>query len=306
MRLCSIDIGTNSTVLTIAEIIEDDVSELYAESQATRLGRNIVRTGYIDRQAARRTMETISDYKVKAKEYSVDDIIVRATSALRRAVDSRKFISDVKRESGLDIEIIEGEDEAKLIHLATTREFSSYKGNFLTVDVGGGSTEIICDSDEDVLFAKSLDIGAVGLSERFVKGDMISREGEDKAISYIEGSLSTVPNPGEDLLAVGTGGTFTTLQSVNLKMESYTPEIIHRSVMSYNQVESVYCLLKSVNLTERKNLKGLPEERADIIPIGSLIVLGIMKKFGLQEINISDRGLRWGMIYNYLIRMNYC
>lgn len=301
MRLCSIDLGTNTILLTIVEINRDgSINTLYEEAKITRIGFRINETHRINSEAAKLTLQALRKYKKITEEFEVDEIIACATSALRDAINGQNFINSVSRTIGIPIKIISGEEEANLLYLVALNEFRDKNKNLLLIDIGGGSSELVFGNSKQLIFSKSISIGSVRLTERYIKHDpMISAELKEVKLAIKE-VLPELKELEEPFITIGTGGAFTTLQSVKFKLNRYDPEIIHKSALKYNEAKSLFSLFNSLKLSERKVLKGLESKRADIIPIGTLIVLSIMEKYNISQICVSDRGLRWGIIYNYL------
>jgi len=302
MRISSIDLGTNSVVLIIVDVDRDkNLKQLYFESHITRIGFQIDKTHKINPNAAELSMNTFQKYKKISDKYSVNHILACSTSALRDAINGVDFINRIYKETGIYPEIISGEDEAKFIYTAIKHEFPEFTNNLLAMDIGGGSTELVYSKSKNNILVKSINIGAVRFTEKYIKNAPMTSDEKLKAESTIMNMLPELTIPENSINAVGSGGTITTLQAVKLKVNKHDHKKIHKSILKIEDVRKLLSLFNSLQLEKRKLLKGLPSKRADIIPMGALITLSIMQKYNLSELHISNRGLRWGMIYDYLV-----
>ncbi len=301
MRISSIDLGTNSVVLIIVDVDRNEnPSQLYFESNITRIGFQIDKTHKINPNAAEFTMKTFQKYKKISEKYSVDHILACSTSALRDAINGVDFINRIYKETRIYPEIISGEDEGKFIYTAIKHEFPDFTNNLLSMDIGGGSTELVYSKSKNISLIKSLNIGAVRFTEKYVKNNPMTSDEQLEAESAVMSMLPELTIPEKSINAVGSGGTITTLQAVKLKVNKRNHKKIHKSILKIQDVQALLSLFNSITLEKRKLLKGLSPKRADIIPMGALITLCIMQKYNLPELHISNRGLRWGMIYDYL------
>ena len=301
MRISSIDLGTNSVVLLIVDIDRAaNLNQLYFESHITRIGSQIDKTHIINPNAAETTLSTFQKYKKISEKYSVDHFLACSTSALRDAINGDDFINRIYKETGIYPEIISGEEEGKFIYMAIKHEFPEFTNNLLAMDIGGGSTELVYSKSKNINLIKSLNIGAVRFTEKYVKNNPMTSDEKLKAESTIMNMLPELTIPEKSINAVGSGGTITTLQAVKLKINKRDHKKIHKSILKIQDVRELLSLFNSLPLEKRKLLKGLSSKRADIIPMGALITLCIMQKYNLSELHISNRGLRWGMIYDYL------
>ena len=301
MRISSIDLGTNSVVLLIVDVDKvGNLKQLYFESHITRIGFQIDKTRIINPNAAELTINTFQKYKKISDKCSVDHILACSTSALRDAINGVDFINRIYKETGIYPEIISGEDEAKFIYTAIKHEFPDFTNNLLAIDIGGGSTELVYSKGKNINLIKSLNIGAVRFTEKYVKNNPMTSDEKLEAESTIMNMLPELTIPEKPINAVGTGGTITSLQAVKLKVNKHNYKKIHKSILKIEDVRKLFSLFNSLPLEKRKLLKGLSSKRADIIPMGALVTLCIMQKYNLPELHISVRGLRCGMIYDYL------
>jgi len=308
MKLASIDIGTNSTLLLIAEYSSGQLRPIVNEVHITRLGQNVDKTGELQQQAMDRTFDVLQVYADLCYQYEVETVLVAGTSALRDAGNGKLFVQKVRKNLGFNIQIVTGDDEALLTYLATQQEFQETDGYYLILDVGGGSTEFIYGSQEQYLFAKSLNIGSVRLTENFISNDPPSFSELENISRHVHGEINNnLKNLEPDVdttTLVGVAGTVTTLLAVDLEMTEYIPENIHRQSLTTSQVQNLLSRFTSLALNARKKLPGLHPERADVIIAGTLILLEVMNHYGFADLMVSDRGTRYGLIYKYLQSQN--
>jgi len=304
MKIAAIDLGTNSVILLILEKTSGGaLIPLFQRSTITRIGYRVGQTGMIQPEAAARTLETLQEYKTVIDQFEVAQVLAGATSALRDARNSAEFIESVTHTIQLQPQIISGEEEARYVQVATRHEFPAIDGDVLVFDIGGGSTELIAYNGSKIRYMQSHNVGAVRFTDAFVSGDPMTEAEAETAREAVLGSL-----PGSEILpgkatGIGCGGTITTLQAVNLQLFPYDSTKIHKSVLTIRDVKKLFNLFRSRPLEARKSITGLHPKRADIIPMGALIALSVMQKFGLEQIFVSDRGLRWGMIYDFIEKM---
>ncbi|MGH7986032.1 MAG: Ppx/GppA family phosphatase [Candidatus Binataceae bacterium] len=301
MILAALDVGTNTTLMLVAEAEDGAVRPLAEMSRITRLGRGVESHHMLDAAAAARTAEAIADFAEKARELGAVKFLTAATSALRDAGNGAEFVAEVKRRAGLDLEIISGETEASLCHLAAIKglELDS-AAKMLVVDVGGGSTELIRCEPGRKLDLTSLQIGSVRLTERIVRHDPPSaREGADLRVT-IDESLRGIQWEFQPDVMVGIAGTVTTVCAVALGLAIYDSKAVHGHHLPQTEVLRVLARFGASALDERRKIPGLEEGRADVIFAGTAILERVMGHFEMSEVIVSDQGVRWGLVWRAL------
>ncbi|MFQ5780027.1 MAG: hypothetical protein ACE5HN_04480 [Nitrospiria bacterium] len=296
--LASIDMGTNTFRLLVAEV-ENGVSfkEIYSENRTTRLGEGLAQNKRLIPAAVNRAISALSHFRSILKRYPVDDVVVIATSAVRKARNKEVFLKEVKERTGLDVEVISGETEALCTYRGVNIIFENEAGPMLVVDVGGGSTEFIGSEGGTPNFCLSSALGVVHLAERFLQSDPPASE----ELRALRGAIEAVIEPvahrfPQRCRFVGTGGTATTLAAIDQGMTDYDPEKINRYPLSLATIKSIFERLSSMTLSERKVVPGLEEGREDILIPGALILLTVMEYFGYDPLYVSDYGLREGIL----------
>jgi exopolyphosphatase/guanosine-5'-triphosphate,3'-diphosphate pyrophosphatase len=302
MKLAALDVGTNTVLMLVVERTADGELRTIAElSRITRLGRGLEASGRLDPQAASATLDAIVDFTSQARALGAEKILTAATAALRNASDGAEFVARVRERAGIELEIISGETEAQLAWLAVSRGLKLDPAeHVLVVDIGGGSTELIRAEPGRRLDVVSLPIGSVRLTERIVKHDPpLIREAADLRLA-VDDAIRDLGWKFHPTLMVGIAGTVTTICALVLGLEHYDSKIVHGHRLKHSEVIDTIARLCAVPLTERMKLPGMEPGRADVIIAGAAILERIMASFGLDEVVVSDQGVRWGLIWREL------
>jgi exopolyphosphatase/guanosine-5'-triphosphate,3'-diphosphate pyrophosphatase len=285
MSYAAIDIGSNSCRLLIAERNFSGLQVLYKEIETTRIGAGLTQTGKISKEAAEHSWRWMEKIQLLMKAYDVQHYRAVATSAVREASNGKTFVEEATRRSRMLVEIISGEEEAKLSYIGVEKGLQL--DHFpLVVDLGGGSTEFICNEQDFVI---SLPVGAVRITEsKMSTGDIARRL---QPVQAMQSRFDEYP-------LVMVGGTASTLASIKLGLEIYDSGKVHGHHVTRQEIADIYQLLERTPLPLRKKLPGLQPERADIIISGVLITLLIMDMLKKTEIIVSDSDLLQGVIWS--------
>ncbi|MBS2016535.1 MAG: Ppx/GppA family phosphatase [Deltaproteobacteria bacterium] len=300
MRVASIDIGTNTVLLLVAE--KDENGTLVAVEEhatITRLGQGVDKTRKLAPEAVTRTNDCLDRYAEIVQRLGATKVAVVGTSAMRDAGGGEEVRAHVRSRFGVEARTISGDEEARLTFKGALSGLSASRiGSRVAVfDIGGGSTEVVHGEPKTgrILYAHSYDVGSVRLTERHVTSDPPS-EGERAAIARTVGdAFASVPELDVDAAPVGIAGTMTTLAAVSMKMATYDGARVHGHTMSIGELERVADELARVPLSVRRDLPGLEPKRADVIVAGASIALGFLRHVKAKEVTISDRGVRWGL-----------
>jgi exopolyphosphatase/guanosine-5'-triphosphate,3'-diphosphate pyrophosphatase len=301
-RVATLDIGTNSVLLLVAEATAEGPRAVLERATITRLGEGVDRTRMLAPAARARTLECLARYADDMRRLGVVACRAVGTSALRDAAGGGDFTREAEALLGVAPEVIAGEREAALTFRGALSGLSA-RGAVSVFDVGGGSTEIVHgtrDGDARVESAVSLDIGSVRLFERHVRSDPPNAAELARVRADIDAALATAPRAAGERVLVGVAGTLTTLAAVALELDSYDPARVHGSTLSRQRVDELARMLAALPLAERKALRGLEPKRADVIVAGALIVERVMHFAGARELVVSDRGVRWGLVEELL------
>lgn len=285
MRKAAIDIGTNSCRLLVADVEEGRYEVIRREINTTRLGQGVNADGVLNPAAIERTIRCLQEFINIVRELGVEWYRAVATSAVREAANRREFTELVYQVCGIAVEVIDGEEEARLSYRGVQGGLS-LDVSPLVADLGGGSCEFILLA-EKVQLAMSLPLGAVRATEaRYSSEDIRS----------VLSPLLPYRDRLRDYPLVLVGGTATTLVAVRLALPEYDSRLVHGQDLSYSEIEAVYQLLCALPLENRRHLPGLQPERADIIPAGALIILEIMQLLNRRRIIISETDILDGII----------
>ncbi|RKQ63419.1 exopolyphosphatase/guanosine-5'-triphosphate,3'-diphosphate pyrophosphatase [Thermovibrio guaymasensis] len=289
MRIATIDVGTNSTRILVADVEDGEVRPLFKTGKVTRLGRGVKETGRLSKEGIEATVGALKEFKAIVERFNVEKVVVVTTEAARRAENAEEFLNRV-RELGFKIDVLSDRDEAELVFLANLKVFKP-KGKAMTVDLGGGSTEVVYGNETSVEFLKSLKFGVVFLYEEF---------GEDlvKLEEFIRGELLKVKEeiePSQDFTVFAVGGTITSVVAMEEKMEVYKPEVVHGYRVTKHLIDKWYKHLSSLPIEERKKVVGLEENRADVIIPGLAFFKVFCEVFSKESLTVSEVGLLYGL-----------
>ncbi len=294
-RYAAIDVGTNSVLLLVAEKKGSRFEPVLERAEITRLGRGVDKTRRLEPAAIEDTLSVLETFAREARALGAQGIAVSATSAARDASNGREFLDGAEKRAGVVPEIISGDEEAQLSFSSAFADFGGQP--LVVVDIGGGSTELIFgDAKGQVSYRRSFDVGSVRLTERFVTAHPISPAEQQSIRSHLEETFAPLPAPPKGAKMVGVAGTVTTVCSVERAIEPYDASKVHGATLSLDEVAKVAQRLAALPLEERKKLPGLQPKRADVIPVGAMILEAAMRKVGVKEVRVSDRGLRWGLL----------
>ncbi|MGH7792425.1 MAG: exopolyphosphatase, partial [Thermodesulfobacteriota bacterium] len=306
MRIASIDIGTNTFRLLVSELKGSELEKIYIDRVITRLGGGFSRIErLISEDAVERALVVLQGFSRILKRYEVDRVRAVATSVVREALNGHDFMSRVKKEAGIEIELVSGEEEAELTVKGVLKSLPPVSKLSLIFDVGGGSTEYAYVEEGMILGLTSTSLGVVHLAEKYLKRD-IPTELEIRAISediedVLSDELSLTSKFTEDHLSlIGTAGTPTTLAAVELGLNEYDPNVVNGFVLRREAVLGIFQTLVGIPREERLHIKGIERGREDIIIPGTLIVLKTMERVCKDEIVVSDGGLLEGIAYGLI------
>lgn len=298
MISAALDLGSNSFLCLISEkgqngklrVIED-------RSIITRLGQSVQKEGKLSKDGLLRAAQAFSEFKTMMDTHNVS-VVKAVTTAAAREASNFSELQDLGLQYNIPIELISGEKEAELSFLGAVAQEKKMKS--LLIDIGGGSTEMAYYSSETDLFLRSLSLGSVRLGEMFITDwAVLDRESlekmRDQIFKMLELSWGDERPPAKNWVAVA--GTPTSLKAVELGV--FDVEKINGSKMTLADVKAVNKILLDMPLTERRKAPGLQPKRADVIPVGGLILETLMSWAGIEEIEISTGGLRYGLAASF-------
>jgi len=296
-RYAVIDVGTNSVKFHIAErVAGGSMRKVVDRAEMTRLGEGLEQRGEIGTDAIERTAKAIGDMVVEAKQNRVMAIAAVGTAGLRIARNSASVIATIQARTGIQIEVISGEEEGRLAYLAVQAGLGLPEGSLVVFDTGGGSSQFTFGHGSRVDERFSVDVGAVRYTERFGLDNVVSPDGLRDALAAISTDLARIKGrPAPDAL-VAMGGAITNIAAVKHGLQTYDPDIVQGTVLDRAEIDRQIELYRSRNAAERREIVGLQPKRADVILAGACIVRTVMGELRQNAVRVSDRGLRHGLL----------
>jgi exopolyphosphatase / guanosine-5'-triphosphate,3'-diphosphate pyrophosphatase len=301
-RLGAIDIGTNSTRLLVADVDgaadAGAVHTLDRRMRITRLGQGVDVARALHPDAIERTLAALREYRVALDELGVERARATATSAARDATNRDEFFGPAADVLGFDLELLSGEQEARLSFLGATSDLTE-PAPYLVVDIGGGSTEFVVGTSEPEGLV-SIDIGCVRLTEQFLQSDPPAPEELSAAVSVVRDYLADVDRevPGVRGAAtlVGLAGTITTVAAIEQGLTTYDRDKIHHFRLGKDAAEEVFRMLATETADERRHNPGLDPGRVDVIVGGAIVLVTILRTFGFDEVVVSEADILDGLV----------
>ncbi len=293
MTYGAIDIGTNSCRLLIAEICgAGRLNTITRLVESTRVGEGVNHSGKMGKEAMERTIDCLQRFASLLRLNQVESWRTVATSAVREAGNRQEFLDMVLEQTKMRVDVLSGEEEANLSYLGVIRGLRLTRSQ-LVVDMGGGSTELVCPNIDLRL---SVPVGAVRAAEADMSGDQV--------LQRLQVLGEWTESTGRGLTGhplVFVGGTASTLVAIKKGLPEYRPELVHGEVLSRAEIADLYELLEALPLELRRRLPGLQPERADIINKGAMIMLVIMDKLAIGEITVSETDILDGIIWSLAV-----
>ncbi|MGB5240503.1 MAG: Ppx/GppA phosphatase family protein [Prochlorococcaceae cyanobacterium] len=310
-HVAAIDIGSNSIHLLIAAVDPElrSFRLVLAEKSSTRLGERDPETGDLTPEAIERAFIALRHCRQLAESHGVEQILTAATSAVREAPNGRLFVQAVQEQLGLEVDLVSGQEEARLIYLGVLSGMAFGDTPHLILDIGGGSTELILADGADARELTSTRIGAVRLQRDFIREDPMPAARLTFLRAFIQGSLEPAVErvkrqlrPGEVPVMVGTSGTATALAALVASEQERTPLRLQGFRMSREQINQQVNRLTTLTPEQRRSLPAINERRAEIIVPGALVLQQAMAMLQVGEMVISERALREGLIVDWMLR----
>jgi exopolyphosphatase/guanosine-5'-triphosphate,3'-diphosphate pyrophosphatase len=296
-RFAVVDVGTNSVKFLVGERSEDGSWRTVVDrAEVTRLGEGLDETGQLSERAMQRTLDAVAGMVQEASRERALFVAAVGTAGLRRASNSAAFIDAVRGRCGAEIEVIPGEEEARLAYLAVKADLGLTQGSLVVFDTGGGSSQFTFGRDEGVEEQFSVDVGAARFTERFGLDRAVSEDVLRVALEAVAADLPELDGrPTPDAL-VGLGGAVTSLAAVKLELGEYDPDVVRGTVLDEGEIDRQIELYRTRSADERRAIVGLQPGRAEIILAGACIVRTVVTKLGRRSLAVSDRGLRHGLL----------
>ena len=307
-RIAAIDIGTNSIRCIIAEASHDGKFKIMDDEKATvRLGERLAATGRISEEASHRAIEAIRRFQKLLNGLNVEEVEAVATSAVRTASNGKELVALLSEELGHEIKIISGEEEAELTASSALSNFDMYGKRSAMVDIGGGSVEIVMACGNHVEEFYSLDLGAVVMTERFLKSDPVSELELQKLLRHIRASLKRTFGSKKVSVdsVIGSGGTLTAIGCMTMQMRKDNYVSTHGYEVLRSEVVHLLAMLIRRDLKGRRTVPGLNQDRADIIIAGVVVIDELMRFLDANRVLVNERGIREGLLIRAIKRLGF-
>jgi exopolyphosphatase/guanosine-5'-triphosphate,3'-diphosphate pyrophosphatase len=293
MRVAALDLGSNTTLLMIAEMDGARlIRVLHDETTITKLGQGVHANRRFHPEALSRMQQCLSLYAKTIREHQCEKVIAVATSAARDVSNGAELLQ-MGQSLGIPIHIISGEKEAQLTFKGALYDQPSTNG-IAVIDVGGGSTEVIMQT-KDGIKGTSVDVGSVRLTELFITAHPVAVHELDKVRDYARNAFAKVSLPAQDIREViAVAGTPTTLAALDQAIP-FEESRIHGYGLSKSKIETWTARLAAMTIEDRERLPGMQPKRADVIVTGSIILDEALGKLGKTELRTSTKGVRYGV-----------
>ena len=296
-RYAVVDVGTNSVKFHVGE---RDAAGAWAtivdRAEVTRLGEGLSETGRLQPAPVARTADAIAEMAAEAARDGVLATAAVGTAALRIAPNASELIEAVRSRCGLVVEVLPGDEEARLAYLAATSALPVGDGSLVVFDTGGGSSQFTFGRRDRVDERFSVDVGAARYTERFGLARAVGAEVVRAAQEAIASDLARLAGRPQPDAVVGLGGANTNLASVKHGLAAYDPEVVQGTVLDLAEIDRQIELYRTTEGDARRAIVGLQPNRADVILAGACVVRTVLARLGVGSLTVSDRGLRHGLL----------
>jgi exopolyphosphatase/guanosine-5'-triphosphate,3'-diphosphate pyrophosphatase len=304
MKLASIDIGTNTILLLVAEAgPSGSITTLAEEQRFPRLGKDVDASRRLSPESMRRAVDVLKEYREVIGRHRADRVTVVATSAVRDASNRSEFSGAVKAATGFELEVLSGDDEARWTYRGAVSGIPGLT-RAAVLDIGGGSTEFSLGDAAGPTRSISMDIGSVRLTERFLRGDPPSKPELDAAAREVRAHLEkTELFDARDHTLVAAAGTATSLAVLAQGLQSFSIDAVTNFRLTRARAGELLERLSTMTTAGIRGLSEVMEGRADVMIAGTLILREVMNTHGFAEAIVSARGVRYGMVIRELERL---
>jgi len=300
LRVAIIDLGTNTFHLLIADIYPDRQHTIHKEKQSVKIGEGGISRGEITKEAQDRAMNTLKHFATTMARLGVQQSHASATSAFRNASNGISLAREIFNQTSIKINIIDGQQEAKLIYLGVKQALDLGPSNSLIIDIGGGSVEFIIGNQNESLWSQSFEIGAQRLMDQFQLHDPILTEEIQSLEAYLEEKLTLLVRAMDQFQVktlVGSSGTFDTLSQIYCLTLGIDKMDEPEQPLDMGGFTAIHTEVIAKNRAERMLIPGMIEMRVDMIVVASCLINYILNRFALNEIRISSYALKEGVLH---------
>ncbi len=304
MNVAVIDLGTNTFHLLLARVEGSTHEIFHRERKAVKIGEKGINKGEITSEAWDRAIAALTDFKATIDQHQINQIFATATSAMRNASNGTELVEEIKRLTGIEIEVISGAREAELIHFGASKalDFGSEKN--LIMDIGGGSIEFIIADKDRAYWMQSFEVGGQRLVEKFHKTDPITSSEIEELFDYFGEELKPLLDACDEhkpTTLIGCSGTFDTLSDIYSEENNISRDLDATELpFGKDAFKDIYKGLIAKNREQRLSIPGMIEMRVDMIVVACILIDYIIDKLNLQEVRISAYALKEGILYHVL------
>lgn len=305
-KIAVLDLGTNTFNLIISSLdYSNKITQLYRDRIAVKIGQGGINQQLITPEAQQRAILAVQDFKDTIDKFGVNEVTAIATSAFRNATNGLELAQKIKAFTGININIIDGNQEAELIYYGVKLALDIGEAPALVMDVGGGSVEFIIGNNKEIFWKQSFEIGAQRLLEKFHKSDPIPAESIVDLNNYLDEKLVdllTAVKVFQPKVLIGSSGAFDTLTEIEFAKQNVPISIEERAEFElyYDLFLEIYNELISKNKEERKLIKGMIEMRVDMIVVAAILIKFVKDKCEIGKIRVSTYSLKEGVLYNFI------
>ena len=296
-----IDIGSNSIKLVLVRVRNDNSFKIIYELKETvRLGKGMTEKPVLREDRMKIALQTLKMFKNLCDATDTKKIIAVATAAVRNANNQEEFLQRVKKETDLSVRVLSGSEEGYFDYWGVVNSIEKDDG--LIMDIGGGSVELIWMENRQIKDSVSLPFGALDLTQQFDLYDEADKDQIKDLEKYLEKAYKEVSwlSEVEEMDLIGVGGTIRNIAKIDKRKKDYPLDMLHYYRMEDDNVQDVYDLVKKKDLKGRKKISGLSKKRADIFIGASAIIATLMNNYDINNMLISGKGIREGLIYKHL------
>jgi exopolyphosphatase / guanosine-5'-triphosphate,3'-diphosphate pyrophosphatase len=305
MTIASIDLGTNTILLLIAQVDfkRKKIQVLFEDQKIPRIGEGLKYGFPISKNKEKMLLDILGLYKNLANQFKCEQVLVTATNAFRIASNRDYLVEKIQRLLNINVNVISGEEEARLTFLGCTSENDS-DGTIAVIDIGGGSTEIAYGMRGKVLSSKSFPIGVVSLTENFFLHDPPTEKEILDCRILIKTELQTAVETNLKLdQTIAVAGTPTTLACIKKKMISYDETLVGGVILTQSDLNDFINQLSAMNSLEIKSkFRSIVDGREDVLLAGTILLFEMMKYLNVKKVFVSTKGVRYGVIYDFMTR----
>ena len=290
-----IDVGSNTIRMLLGDCRNDAIIPKSYHRQMTRLGGDFSPQTGLSVAAMQRALTTLQSYQAILAIADISQVRAVATAALRHAKNRDTFLDSVVAATGINIEVIDGEEEARLTTSGALSVIEPTPEAAIVIDIGGGSTELICIVDGKICVQKSYPLGVVSLCEGYSSAAQWRQPINTVVLQFIQ-SLQQLGLAGNNYQFIGTAGTITTLAAIHLQLKEYNHSLISNHELSIDWLYQFQQKLELISVPERELITGMEAGRGDLILPGLQILLTLMEQFKFATVKVSDCGLLEGLM----------